>query len=65
VLQVAPELPEALAEVPKPGPGVAESSLAAHSAGAVLKAEQIVANRLAESLAEEIVSPLITKVGEP
>lgn len=53
------------APVPNPGAGAVAESVTLHSLGGVLKAEQIVFKRLAESLAESAVVPFITRVGEP
>ena len=50
---------------PNPEDGEAEDNCVEHSLGALLKAEQIVASKLAESLPAEIFCPLITRVGDP
>ena len=63
--QPAAAEPEVSVPVPKPGAGEALDNCFWHSAGAVLKAEQIVLSRLALSRAESVIAPLITKVGEP
>jgi hypothetical protein len=61
----ADPLPAASVPVPKPGAGEALDKVAWHSVGSLLKALQIVFNKLSESRALEISSPLIIKVGEP